>query len=95
MTELVMMAAVALAGVDVGLASVLLAMYLRMYRNVRAPLTVGLAVFAGFFVVQSLVALLSYVAMLPIIPDEFAPFLVGIMALETGGLVFLASATRM
>lgn len=89
-----MMVAVALAGLDLVLASLLLATYWGMYRTVRAPLTTGLTLFSAFFVMQGLVALVTYLAMLPLIPDELAPLLVVITALEAVGLTFLLRAAR-
>jgi len=90
-----MMVAAALAGVDIVLASLLLSVYLGMYRKVRAPLTMGLALFSTFFLVQGLVALVTYLAMLSLIPDLLAPLLVLMMALEAVGLAWLLRTTRL
>lgn len=95
MTEIVMMFATALAAVDSVLAILLLVVYYGVYRQIRAPLSRGLMVFSAFLVVQGLVTLGTYVAMLPIIPDELAPLLVAMMALEGAGFLVLLRTARL
>lgn len=95
MTEIVMMLATALAAVDSVLAILLLMVYYGVYRKIRAPLSTGLMVFSAFLVAQGLVALGTYVVMLSIIPDELAPLLVSMMALEAVGFAVLLRAARM
>lgn len=83
------MGTIAISGVDSALAGVLLALYVRLYRRVHAPMTAGLAAFAGFFLAQNLFALTSFISTLALIPDTLAPLLLVIGLLEMGGLVFL------
>lgn len=84
-----MMLTIAVSGVDSGLSAVLLALYVRLYRRVHAPMTIGLAAFAGCFLAQNLVALTSFIATLALIPDALAPLLFVIGMLELGGLALL------
>jgi hypothetical protein len=88
-SEAVMMATIAISGVDAALAGVLLAVYVRLYRRVRASMTAGLAAVAGCFLIQNLFALASFISTIALIPDTLAPLLLVIGVLETGGLVLL------
>ena len=81
-----MMLATALAVVDSVLAVLIFSVYLRLYRRVRAPLCQGLMVFSVFLIAQGVASVITYVAMVAIIPDELAPLLVVMMALEALGL---------
>lgn len=84
-----MMATIAISGVDSALAGVLLAVYIRLYRRVHAPVSAGLASFAAFFLAQNLFALTSFISTINLIPDTLAPLLLVIGLLEMGGLGFL------
>ena len=86
MPELMMMLATALAVVDSVLAVLIFSVYLRLYRRVRAPLSQGLMVFSVFLIAQGVASVITYVAMVAIIPVELAPLLVVMMALEALGL---------
>jgi hypothetical protein len=88
---MVLAAAAALA--SAGLAGTLLGLYSRTYRQVQAPFTLGLMAFAGVFVVMNGFAAYVCVAMLDIIPEFLAPFLLVILALEAVGLGFLVRST--
>lgn len=94
MTEFVMMLATALAGVDLVLAVLLLSVYWGVYREIRAPVSKGLAVFSVFLMAQGIVALIAYIEMLAVIPDELAPFLALMMGLEAVAAAVLLRTAR-
>lgn len=94
MTELVMMIAAGFAALDVVLAALLLAIYYGVFREVRAPVSMGLTVFAVFLFGQGLVLLVTYLDMLTIVPDVDAPLLAGVTALEAVGLAALLATAR-
>lgn len=82
MAEMVMLAAVAVAGVDAILAGILLVLYARSFRKVRAPFTVGLLMFAGLLLVQNLLAVYAYFTMMESFPAAMAPYTLGINLFE-------------
>lgn len=93
MSEVMMYATVALALVDAGLSAILLALYARSYRKVKAPFTIGLMIFAAVFVAQNALAAYSYLALMLFFPDPVQPFMLAIMALEAVGLGMMVYST--
>jgi hypothetical protein len=81
-----MWASIAIAFVNMALALVLVVVYARVYTRARAPFTLGLIVFAMAFLAQNVLTAYAYGTMMPIIPADFAPLLLGIGILEAGGL---------
>lgn len=77
-----MWATVGLAAVDAALAGGLLVVFGRSYAKVRAPFTLGLVMFASFFVAQNLLALYAYLTMMHFFPEELHGYMVAIMAFE-------------
>ena len=71
----------------------LLGLYGRMAVKTRAGYSVGLVIFAAFLLAQNLGTVLSYVMMAPFFSSEALPFLTGISALESAGLLVLAKIT--
>jgi hypothetical protein len=71
----------------------LLGLYGRMAVKTRAGYSVGLVIFAAFLLAQNLGTVLSYVMMAPFFSSEALPFLTGISALESAGLIVLAKIT--
>jgi hypothetical protein len=86
MSDLLMEASVAVGIVSIGLAVMLFALYRRLYTDTKTGFGLALLVFAGAFVVQSGLTVYSYLATMPIIPNSFAPFLLGIGLCEATGL---------
>jgi hypothetical protein len=89
-----MWATIAVAGIVAIVAASLLATYLKSYRSVRATFTLGLAVFAGFFVAQAVYLVVSIWEMVPFLEGPVAPFLLGAGLLEAAGLSTLLYLTR-
>ena len=95
MAEPMVLITLAFAGTSAGLSTLLLLIYGRSYSKVRAPFTLGLIIFAGSFLAQSLLAFYAFFTMMEFIPAWLAPEMAGIMAAQTLGLgVMLYSATR-
>jgi hypothetical protein len=85
-TSALMTASIVLGLVSIGLAGVLFALYRRLYVQTKNGFGLALLVFAGAFVVQSVLTVYSDVTAMPLIPDAFAPFLFGIGLCEATGL---------
>lgn len=62
--SLLMYGSVAGAALNLVLVGLLLFVYASSYRKLRTGFTLGLLVFAGFFLVQNLITLFSYVTMM-------------------------------
>ena len=77
---------VLLGMIGFGLTAVLLALYRRIYAQTRSTFGLALLVFAGAFAVQNGLMVYSYLATMPLIPDQLTPFLFGIGLCETAGL---------
>jgi hypothetical protein len=71
----------------------LLGLYGRMALKTKAGYSVGLMIFAAFLLAQNLGTVLSYLMMAPFFSSEALPFLTGISALESAGLIVLAKIT--
>lgn len=95
MADAQMIAAIVVAVVNIALTAALVAVYARMYARTKAPFTLGLVLFAVAFLAQNALVAYSYGTMMPVIPGAFAPYLLGIAALEAVGLAaVLWTATR-
>lgn len=84
---------VALAAVNAVLALVLGWVYAQNHRQVRSPMTLGLLLFAAFFVVHNVLVAYHYLTMMPqfLLVDETWLFLESL--LQLGGLAALVYAT--
>ena len=88
---------VAVAIVDAALAGALLVVYGREYARVRAPFTLGLVMFAGFFLAQNVLAAYGYLVLMVFLPDNVQPIMLAIMLLEAlalGVMTYGAAAVR-
>lgn len=94
MSDALMWATVALAAVDAALAGGLLVVYGRNYARLRAPFTLGLLMFAAFFVAQNLLALYAYLTMMHFFPPELHAYMVAIMAFEGLALAVMLYASN-
>lgn len=80
------------AAVNVVLLVGLIAIWARTYREVRAPLTLGSMVFAGFLLAENVVALYFYFTA-PAMPTLAVQFMMILQILETVGIAVLAYVT--
>jgi hypothetical protein len=85
-SNLLMDASVAVGLISIALAVVLFALYRRLYAQTRTGFGLALLVFATAFVIQSGLTVYSYLTSMPLIPDSFAPYLLGIGLCEATGL---------
>jgi len=76
--------------VDAVLAGVLLAIYAREYSRIRAQFTLGLVMFAAFFLAQNLLAAYGYLVLMVFLPDNVQPIMLAIMLLEALALAVMA-----
>jgi hypothetical protein len=86
MASLAMIGAIGLAGVNIVLAGLLLALYGRVYAKTKAPFTVGLLLFALAFLLDNGLVVYSYGTMMNLVPDALAPYLLVVGLLEASGL---------
>jgi hypothetical protein len=91
--ESMMQVAVILSILNSAVLIFLFGIYARMALKTRAGYSLGLMIFAAFLLAQNLGTVLSYVMMAPFFSTEALPFLTGICALESAGLIVLAKIT--
>jgi hypothetical protein len=77
------------AAVNVALLFALLVMWARTYREIRAPLTLGSMVFAGFLLAENAVALAFYLDP-PVMPTFAVQVMMVLQVLETVGIAVFA-----
>ncbi len=95
MTDAFMTGSIIVGGANALLAAALLAVYGGTFARTKAPFTLALLVFSGAFLTQNALVVFSYLDMMPLIPNVFTPFLLGIGILEAAGLgAMLWTATR-
>lgn len=95
MADAFMMGSIIVGAANALLASALLFAYGSTFARTRAPFTLALLLFSAAFLAQNALAVFSYVDMMPLIPEVFTPFLLGIGILEAAGLgAMLWTATR-
>ena len=87
--------AVALAAVNLGLLSALMAVWLRNYRTFRSPMLLGLLLFAGVLAVENVVAIAAYLSTEMIYAGGKTAMytLVGLRGLQFVALAFLTLVT--
>lgn len=76
--------------VNIGLTSVLFIVYRRVYHQTKASFTLALVAFAGAFLLQNILVVVSYLETMPLIPEPLSPYLFGIGASEAAGLAAIA-----
>jgi hypothetical protein len=95
MASAFMMGSIVVGVANILLALLLLGVYGGVYRRTRAPFTLALLLFAAAFVAQNVLVVYSYATMMPLVPDDLTPYLMGIGVFEAGGLgAMLWAATR-
>lgn len=67
--------------------------YLRVYRDTRAPFSLGLAIFASILFAQNVVAVYSFLTMALFVQDPFLPYLFTINVAEVLGVLVLLRTT--
>lgn len=90
--SLVLDAARVAAAVNVVLLLGLIGIWVRTYREIRAPLTLGSIVFASFLLAENAVALYFYFTA-PAMPTLAVQFMMLLQVLETGGIAVFAYVT--
>lgn len=78
---------------NVGVLSVLLIIYTKVYTKSRSVFTIGLMFFAAMLMLHNIIAVYTYFAMTPLYPDELLPYFVAIHIAELGGIVSLLKVT--
>lgn len=89
MVEMMMEAAAMLSALNVALLLGLLFVYGNGFRKIKAQFTAGLLFFTGFFLLQNLIALYSYVTMFMYFATDAHPFVMIITVAQTAGLAIL------
>ena len=72
--------------VNVVILVMLLAVYAKIYRKIRASFTIGLMVFAGMLLLHNVIAIYGYFTMAPLYSNDLLPYFVGIHIAELAGL---------
>ena len=93
MTAFLMELSMYTAGIGAILLLVLVAVYIRVYRDTHAHFSLGLAIFASILFVQNVLAVYSFLTMAPYILDPFLPFLLAINIAQVLGVVVLLRTT--
>jgi membrane-bound metal-dependent hydrolase YbcI (DUF457 family) len=75
--------------VNVAILVMLLAVYVNIYRKIRATFTIGLLVFAGMLLLHNVIAIYGYFAMAPLYSNDLLPYFLGIHIAELAGLIAL------
>ena len=95
MADVFMMGSIGVGIANILLAFVLLLVYGGVYARSRAPFTAALIAFAAAFLAHNALTVYAYATMMTLIPDALAPYMLGVGALEAGGLgAMLYTATR-
>lgn len=84
---------VALAAVNALMALALGGVYARNHRRIRSPMTLGLSLFAAFFVLHNLLVAYHFLAMMPEFLAVKEAWLLVEGLMQTGGLAALLYAT--
>lgn len=90
--SLVLDAARVAAAVNIALLAVLVGVWVRTYREVRAPMTLGSIVFASFLLAENAVALYFYFNA-PALPAVAVEVMMVLQVLEAVGVAALAYVT--
>jgi hypothetical protein len=71
---------------NIGILTVLLIIYTRLYRNTKAIFTMGLMFFVSLLMLHNLIAVYAYFAMEQLYAIGLLPYLLGINIAELAGL---------
>jgi len=81
------------AAISATLLFVLVAVYVRVYRDTHAQFSLGLAIFASILFAQNVLAVYSFVTMAPFLLDPFLPFLLAMNIAQVLGVLVLLRTT--
>ena len=81
------------AAISAILLLVLVAVYVRVYRDTHAQFSLGLAIFASILFAQNVLAVYSFLTMGLFIQDPFLPFLLTINIAQVLGVTVLLRTT--
>ena len=81
------------AAISAALLLVLVAVYVRVYRDTHAQFTLGLAIFASILFAQNALAVYSLVTMAPFVLDPFLPYLLATNVAQAIGVLVLLRTT--
>ena len=82
------------AAISAAFLLVLVAVYVRVYRDTHAQFSLGLTIFATILFAQNVLAVYSFATMAPYILDPFLPFLLAINIAQVLGILVLLQTTR-
>jgi hypothetical protein len=88
---MVIIAGVSLANITI--LSVLLIIYAKIYKSIRAVFTIGLMFFAGLFMLHNIISIYAYFAMEPFYTEGLLPYFVAISIAELAGIAILLKVT--
>ena len=81
------------AAISAVLLLVLVAVYLRVYRDTRAQFSLGLSVFASILFAQNVLTVYSFLTMASYIQEPFLPYLLSINVAEALAIIALLRTT--
>ena len=81
------------AAISAALLLVLVAVYVRVYRDTHAQFSLGLAIFASILFAQNVLAVYSFVTMAPFVLDPILPFLFAMNIAQVLGILVLLRTT--
>ncbi len=82
------------AAISAALLLVLVAVYIRVYRDTHARFSLGLAIFATILFAQNVLAVYSFATMAAYVGEPFLPFLLTINVAQVLGITVLLQTTR-
>ena len=82
------------AAISAAFLLVLVAVYVRVYRDTHAQFSLGLAIFATILFAQNVLAVYSFATMASYILDPFLPWLLVINIAQVLGILVLLQTTR-
>ena len=89
MVDITFQAAAVFSFINVLMLLGLIVVYGNSFRKIQGEFTAGLLFFAGFFLVQNLLALYSYVAMFMYYASDVGTLVLAITVTQTAGLAVL------
>jgi hypothetical protein len=92
-TLMIVSATVGLA--NIGILTVILIVYAKVYNSTKAIFTIGLMFFAALLILHNTIAVYAYFAMEPLYATGLLPYFIGIHIAELAGLLVLLRITLM
>lgn len=79
--------------INLGLLSALVFTFVKIYRNSRANFTLGLILFCGLLMINSIISVYSYITMSMLFSDQLVPYLLAISIAEMAGFIIFLKIT--